>query len=113
MLQKYKRMFYDVYKQVFLYKIERGGNFVLILDENNIQVVMGSGDITIKTGCIGSNYPGVIQFLQKESLMDQNISANEIIKIDEAPVSLVFNNVESMDTVINQLLKLRKTMGGN
>ena len=84
-----------------------------ILDENNLQVVMGSGDITIKTGCIGRNYPGVIQFLQKDSLMVQIISSNEIIKIDEAPVSLVFNNIESLDTVINQLLKLRKTMGGN
>lgn len=101
-------MFYDVYKQVFLNKIERGENFVAILDENNLQVVMGSGDITIKTGCIGKNYPGVIQFLH----MDQSISSNEIIKIDEAPVSLVFNNVESLDVVINQLLKLRKTMGG-
>lgn len=107
-------MFYDVYKQVFLYKIERGENFLPILDENNLQIVMGSGDITIKTGCIGRNYPGIIQFLQMDqSLTDHSISTNEIIKIDEAPVSLVFNNVESLDTVINQLLKLRKTMGGN
>lgn len=86
-----------------------------ILDENNIQIVMGSGDITIKTGCVGISYPGVIQFLQKEqSLMNQsmNRSANEKIKIDEAPVSLVFNNIESLDIVINQLLKLRKAMGG-
>lgn len=85
-----------------------------ILDENNLQIVMGSRDITIKTGCIGRSYPGVIQFLKMEqSLMDHSKSANEIIKINEAPVSLVFNNVESLDVVINQLLKLRKTMGGN
>lgn len=107
-------MFYDIYKQVFLYKIERGENFVPIIDENNLQVVMGSGDITIKTGCLGKSYPGIIQFLQMEqSLMDHSISTNEIIKIDEAPVSLVFNTVESLDIVISQLLKLRKSMGGN
>ena len=108
-------MFYYVYKQVFSYRLERWENFVPISNENNIQIVMGSGDITIKTGCIGMSYPGIIQFLQKEqSLTDQSMSvgADEIIKIDEAPVSVVFNNVRSLDTVIDQLLKLRNTMGG-
>lgn len=42
-----------------------------------------------------------------------NIGTNEKMKIDEAPVSLVFNKIESLDVVINQLLNLRRTMGGN
>lgn len=35
------------------------------------------------------------------------------IRTDEAPVTLVFNKIESLDVVINQLLKLREVMGGN
>lgn len=87
-----------------------------ILNENNLQVVFGSGDIEIKTGCRGEVYPGVMQFVKVDSsLIGQrmNIGTNEKMKIDEAPVSLVFNKIESLDVVINQLLNLRRTMGGN
>ena len=42
-----------------------------------------------------------------------DIGTNEKMNIDEAPISLVFNKIESLDVVINQLLKLRRTMGGN
>lgn len=87
-----------------------------ILNENNLQVVFGSGDITIKTGCKGDMYPSVVQFVEMEpSLIGQciDIGTNEKMNIDEAPISLVFNKIESLDVVINQLLKLRRTMGGN
>ncbi|MER2058813.1 MAG: hypothetical protein ABTA16_08320 [Niallia sp.] len=87
-----------------------------IMDVNNLQVVLGTGDIAIKTGCKGNYHPGVIQFEEVEpSLIGQrkHIGNNEKIKADEAPVTLVFNKIESLDVVINQLLKLREVMGGN
>lgn len=108
-------MFYHVYKQVFSYRIERGEFIVPILTEKNIQVVVGLGDITIKTGCKGYMHPSVIQFTQNEQSLIDDVScsvSNEKIRVDEAPVSLVFNNIECLDVVITQLLKLRKAMGG-
>lgn len=87
-----------------------------IMDVNNLQVVFGTGDIAIKTGCKGNYHPGVMQFVEVEpSLIGQrkHIGNNEKIKTDEAPVTLVFNKIESLDVVINQLLKLREVMGGN
>ena len=87
-----------------------------IKDENNLQVVLGTGDIAIKTGCKGYFHPGVMQFVEVEpSIIGQRklIGNNEKIKSDEAPVTLIFNKIESLDVVINQLLKLREVIGGN
>lgn len=86
------------------------------MNENNLQVVLGTGDIVIKTGCKGYFRPGVMQFVEVEpSLIGQrkHIGNNEKMKSDEAPVTLVFDKIESLDVMINQLLKLREVMGGN
>lgn len=87
-----------------------------IMNENNIKIFFGIGDIAIKTGCKENKSPGVIQFIEVEPSSigkPMSICNDEKLKIEEAPVSLVFNKIESLDVVINQLLKLRRTMGGN
>lgn len=87
-----------------------------IMNEKNLHVVLGTGDIVIKTGSKGYFRPGVMQFVEVEpSLIGQNkhIGNNEKMKSDEAPVTIVFNKIESLDVMINQLLKLREVMGGN
>ena len=89
---------------------------VPIIEENNVQVVLGTGDIAIKTGCKGNYHPGVMQFVEEgPSLIGlrKHIGNNEKMEVHEAPVTLVFNKIESLDVMINQLLKLREVMGGN
>ncbi|MGE7020399.1 hypothetical protein [Solibacillus cecembensis] len=87
-----------------------------IVNNNNLQVIFGTGDIAIKIGCKGKTNPSVMQFVEVEkSRIGQHveIGSNEKMKVDEAPIALVFNKIESLDVVINQLLKLRGIMGGN
>lgn len=87
-----------------------------IVNGNNLQVVFGAGDIAIKTGCKGKMNPSVMQFVEIEpSRIGQrmDIGTNENLKVDEDPIALVFNKIESLNVVINQLLKLRGIMGGN
>lgn len=78
------------------------------MNKNNLQVVLGTGDIVIKTGCKGYFRPGVMQFVELEPLLigqRKHIDNNEKMKSDEAPITLIFNKVESLDVMINQLLK--------
>lgn len=87
-----------------------------IINDNNLQVVFGTGDISVQTGCKGLKNLGVMQFVESAPLpigQHLEISTNEEMKIDNAPIALVFNEIESLDVVINQLLKLRGIMGGN
>ncbi|MFJ7951512.1 hypothetical protein ACIQZG_08290 [Lysinibacillus sp. NPDC096418] len=87
-----------------------------ILNEINTQVVFGTGDIAVQTGCRGQKSLGVMQFTEVEPLpigQHLEIGTNEKIRIGNAPITLVFNKIESLDVVINQLLKLRGKMGGN
>ncbi|MFJ7407547.1 MULTISPECIES: hypothetical protein [unclassified Lysinibacillus] len=86
-----------------------------IITNNNTQLIFGVGDISIQTGYKRFKTPGIVQFLEVDSLpigTKLEIGTNEKVKMDEAPVTFIFNQVESLDVVINQLLKLREVMGG-
>ena len=87
-----------------------------IVNNNNMQVIFGAGDISVQTGCKGRMNPGIMQFNEVEVLpigQDFKIGTNEKMETDNSPIALVFNKIESLDVVINQLLKLRGIMGGN
>lgn len=86
-----------------------------IITNNNTQLIFGVGDISIQTGYRRFKTPGIVQFIEVDSLpigTKLEIGTNEKVKMDEAPVTFIFNQVESLDVVINQLLKLREVMGG-
>ncbi|KOP78675.1 hypothetical protein AMS59_12740 [Lysinibacillus sp. FJAT-14745] len=79
----------------------------------NIQVVFGTGDILARIGCKSDRASGVIQFIENEPMpIGQFVEPNDdIMEIDEAPVTFIFNKIESIDAVIFQLQKLKDIMG--
>jgi len=87
-----------------------------IITNDNTQLIFGVGDISIQIGYDRFKSPGIVQFVEVDPLpinTTAEIGTNEKVKMDDAPVTLIFNQVESLDVVINQLLKLRVIMGGN
>lgn len=78
----------------------------------SVQVVFGTGDISALVGCQSDRSSGVIQFTEIEPRPIGEESKIDKMKmdIDEAPVSLVFNKIESLDAVIKQLQRLRDIM---
>ncbi|KGR86397.1 hypothetical protein [Lysinibacillus odysseyi] len=80
--------------------------------DENIQVVFGTGDIQVKIGGKKGCIPGVVQFVENEQLpIGAHIYTDEtIMKINDAPISLIFHKTESLDAVIYQLQKLRTIM---
>lgn len=80
----------------------------------NVQVVFGTGDISAQVGCQSDRSSGVIQFVEIEprQIGEKFTTDKNKMKIDEAPVTLIFNKVESLDVVIYQLKKLRDLMSG-
>lgn len=83
-----------------------------IKTEGNIQVVFGTGDIQVKIGGKKGCIPGVVQFIENEELpIGAHVYTDEtVMKITDAPISLVFHRTESLDAVIYQLEKLRNIM---
>ena len=79
----------------------------------NTQVTFGTGDILVTIGCHEDGSTAVAQFRQsKERPIGEPVETNEtMIKVNEAPVSFIFNKLESLDAVIFQLQKLRDIMG--
>lgn len=87
-----------------------------ITTNDNTQLIFGVGDISIQIGYDRFKSPGIVQFVEVDPLpinTTVEIDTDEKVKMDEAPVTLIFNQVESLDVVINQLQKLRVVMGGN
>lgn len=87
-----------------------------ITTNDNTQLIFGVGDISIQIGYDKFKSPGIVQFVEVDPLpigTTLEIGTNEIVKMDDAQVTFIFNQVESLDVVINQLLKLREVMGGN
>lgn len=80
----------------------------------NVQVVFGTGDISAMVGCRSDRSSGIVQFTEMEPrpIGEKFISDQNEMKIDDAPVTFVFNKVESLDAVIYQLQKLRDIMSG-
>lgn len=79
----------------------------------NIQVVFGTGDISALVGCQSDRSSGVVQFAEIEPRpIGEEFSADrDKMAIDDAPVTFVFNKIESLDAVIKQLQRLRDIMG--
>ncbi len=85
-----------------------------IITATNTKVIFGTGDISIQTG--GRKHAqGIMQFAEVDSLAVGNptIEKGEQIKSDDAPISLIFNNVESVKIVIEQLKNLQRVMEGD
>ncbi|MGE7951959.1 hypothetical protein [Lysinibacillus xylanilyticus] len=81
----------------------------------NIQVVFGTGDILARIGCKSDSASGVIQFIENEPMpIGQSVEpSDDMMEIDDAPVTFIFNKIESLDAVISQLQKLKDIMGGD
>lgn len=87
-----------------------------IIINDNTQLIFGVGDISIQIGYDKFKSPGIVQFVEVDPLPINTtieINTDEKVKMDDAPVTFIFNQVESLDVVINQLQKLRVVMGGN
>lgn len=80
----------------------------------NVQVIFGTGDISAEVGCKSDRSSGIVQFAEIEPrpIGERFTSNKNGLKIDEAPVTFIFNKVESLDAVIFQLQKLRDIMSG-
>lgn len=78
----------------------------------NVQVIFGTGDIATRIGCKSDKTSGVVQFVEMEPkpIGEEFISEEKTMDIDEAPVTLIFNKIESLDAVIYQLQKLKGIM---
>lgn len=79
----------------------------------NVQVIFGTGDISAQIGCQSDRGSGVVQFTEIEPrrIGEEFTTSKNTMEIDEAPVTLIFNKIESLDAVIYQLQKLRDIMG--
>lgn len=80
----------------------------------NVQVIFGTGDISAMVGCQSDRSSGIVQFIEMEPrpIGEKFLPDKNEMKIDDAPVTFVFNKVESLDAVIYQLQKLRDIMSG-
>lgn len=80
----------------------------------NVQVIFGTGDISAQVGCQSDRSSGAVQFIEIEPrpIGEVFMTDKKMMEIGEAPVTLVFNKIESLDAVIYQLQRLRDVMGG-
>lgn len=78
----------------------------------NVQVVFGTGDIGVRIGSLKDRSSGIIQFeeIKPRPIGEKFTPERGEFTMDEAPVALIFNKVESLDAVIYQLQKLRDIM---
>lgn len=78
----------------------------------NVQVVFGTGDISVRIGAKDDGSSGAVEFVEIEprEIGKEHIIDKKNMKIGEAPVTLIFNKTESLDAVIYQLQKLRGLM---
>lgn len=80
----------------------------------NVQVIFGTGDISAEIGCKRDRSSGVVQFTEIEprQIGEKFTTSKNKMEIGEAPVTLIFNEIESLDAVIYQLQRLRDLMSG-
>lgn len=82
------------------------------IKNGNIQLTFGVGDIAARIGCNSDKTSGVVQFIEIEPrpIGEELISEEKTMDINEAPVTFIFNKIESLDAVIYQLQKLKGIM---
>lgn len=80
---------------------------------NKVQVVFGTGDVLVRIGYQEDGSSAVAQFIQNvERPIGEIVETEETtMSLGDAPVSFIFNKIESLDAVIYQLKKLRDIMG--
>lgn len=82
-----------------------------ILQNSSVQILFGRGDISVRVACNKERNSGAIQFTKINPVpIGTELEIDKPLSLNEAPVTLGFNKVESLDVVINQLLKLRSIM---
>ncbi len=84
-----------------------------ILKTSSVQILFGNGDVGVRI--VGNNKlkTGAIQFTKIDPLpIGTELEKSEMLSLNDAPVTLGFNKVESLDVVINSLLKLRNIITG-
>lgn len=82
-----------------------------ILNNSSVQILFGRGDIGVCIGCSEERDSGAIQFTKINPVpIGTELPFDTPLSLNDAPVTLAFNNMESLDVVINQLLKYRNIM---
>src|SRR5690625_3436365 len=92
---------------------KREWTFIMPIINKNTQIVFGTGDISVRIGVKNDGSSGAAEFIEteprqigKEYTVDKKNSI-----VGDAPVTLIFDKIESLDAVIYQLQKLRDIMG--
>lgn len=84
-----------------------------ILKTSSVQILFGNGDVGVRLVGNKKLKTGAIQFTRIEAVpIGTELEKEEMLNLNDAPVTLGFNKIESLDVVINQLLKLRNIMSG-
>lgn len=83
-------------------------------DKNTIQVQFGTGDILIGSGMMGDYEQGLVSLVPQEPKPIGSYAKHEnpFVEMNEIPVSLIFQNVDSLDVLIERLQKTRTYMTG-
>lgn len=84
-----------------------------ILKTSSVQILFGNGDVGVRIVGNKKLKTGAIQFSRIDPLpIGAELETSEMLSLNDAPVTLGFNKAESLDVVINQLLKLRNIITG-
>ena len=78
----------------------------------NTQIVFEKGDISLRIGAKRDGSSGVAEFVETEprQIGKSYPVDKKYMDVGEAPVTFIFNKIESLDAVIYQLQKLREIM---
>lgn len=87
---------------------------IIKTDENNVQVQFGTGDILIGSGIMGDYEQGLVSLVPQEP---QPIGSyvkheNPNVNMEDIPVSLIFQNINCLDVLIERLQTTRRYMTG-
>lgn len=87
---------------------------MIINKENNIELKFGTGDINVLTGYVIENEDRVIGYVgfrnqtPREIGLKNGDDVSNIKSLDDMPIVMVFDKVESIDIVIEALNKAKK-----
>ena len=84
-----------------------------ILRTSSVQILFGDGDVGIRIVGNKKLKTGAVQFTKIDPVtIGTELEKDEKLSLYDAPVTFGFNKVESLDVVINQLIKLRNIITG-
>jgi hypothetical protein len=87
---------------------------IVKMSKNSVEVQFGTGDILIGSGMMGDYESGLVSLVPHEPQPIGNYIKHENPHVDmsDIPISLIFQNVESLDVLIERLQTTRKYMTG-